>query len=135
MNIEKLIKIAIENLKNSYSPYSKFKVSAVLETKEGELYTGVNIENASYPAGICAERVAIFKAISEGKKDFKRLVLIAEANNKLKIAYPCGICRQVLNEFKTNNFEIIVASSINNYKIYNIDELLPYSFGSKDMED
>lgn len=135
MNIEKLIKIAIENLKNSYSPYSKFKVSAVLETKEGELYTGVNIENASYPAGICAERVAIFKAISEGKKDFKRLVLIAEANNKLKIAYPCGIYRQVLNEFKTNNFEIIVASSINNYKIYNIDELLPYSFGSKDMED
>lgn len=135
MDIEKLIKIAIENLKNSYSPYSKFKVSAVLETKEGELYTGVNIENASYPAGICAERVAIFKAISEGKKDFKRLVLIAEANNKLKIAYPCGICRQVLNEFKTNNFEIIVASSINNYKIYNIDELLPYSFGSKDMED
>ena len=135
MNIEKLIKIAIENLKNSYSPYSKFKVSAVLETKEGEIYTGVNIENASYPAGICAERVAIFKAISEGKKDFKRLVLIAEANNKLKIAYPCGICRQVLNEFKTNDFEIIVASSISNYKVYNIDELLPYSFGSKDMED
>lgn len=73
MNIEKLIKIAIENLKNSYSPYSKFKVSAVLETKEGELYTGVNIENASYPAGICAERVAIFKAISEGKKILKDL--------------------------------------------------------------
>lgn len=135
MDIEKLIKISIENLKNSYSPYSKFKVSAVLETKEGEIYTGVNIENASYPAGICAERVAIFKAISEGKKDFKRLVLIAEANNKLKIAYPCGICRQVLNEFKTNDFEIIVASSISNYKVYNIDELLPYSFGSKDMED
>lgn len=135
MNIEKLIKIAIENLKNSYSPYSKFKVSAVLETKEGELYTGVNIENASILQVFVQKRVAIFKAISEGKKDFKRLVLIAEANNKLKIAYPCGICRQVLNEFKTNNFEIIVASSINNYKIYNIDELLPYSFGSKDMED
>jgi cytidine deaminase len=89
-----LVKIAVEQLAKSYSPYSHYPVSAALMTSTGKIYTGVNIENAAYPVTICAERVAVFKAVSEGELKFKALAVVTENGGS-----PCGSCRQVLSEF------------------------------------
>ncbi len=113
---------AIEAKKNSYSPYSNFKVGAALLTKDGEIYTGCNIESVSYTPTCCAERVAFFKAISEGNKEFEAIAISGDK----EYCYPCGVCRQVMSEFCDKNFKIYV-----NDKVYTLDELLPYSF---DME-
>lgn len=122
--IKRLISFAKEASKFSYSPYSNYKVGAALLTKSGKIFTGTNIENASFPAGMCAERVAIFKAISEGFKDFAALAIYAQG--KL-FPYPCGICRQVIAEF-SKDLPIISAKSENKYVIKNISELLPSVF-------
>jgi len=95
---KKLLKKAKEVLKNSYSPYSKFKVSSSLITEEGKIFTGVNVENASYGLTICAERVAIFKAVSQGYKNIKAILVYADKNP----CYPCGACLQVMSEFNKN---------------------------------
>ncbi|MEA3475698.1 MAG: cytidine deaminase [Candidatus Cloacimonadota bacterium] len=122
--IQELILSAKKVSQNSYSPYSNYKVGAALLTKSGKILTGTNIENASFPAGICAERVAIFKAISEGFKDFKALAIYAEGKH---LPYPCGICRQVIAEF-SKDLPIVIAKSEKEYMIKNISELLPSSF-------
>lgn len=114
-----LMEKAIEAKNNSYSPYSNFKVGAALLTKDGKIYTGCNIENASYSPSCCAERVAFFKAISEGYKDF---VAIAISGDKEK-CYPCGVCRQVMSEFCDDDFKIYIDD-----KEYTLKEMLPYSF-------
>ena len=122
----KLMKEAIKAKQNSYSPYSNFRVGAALLTKDDEIYTGCNIESVSYTPTCCAERTAIFKAVSEGKKDFKAIAI----NGDTDFCYPCGVCRQVMNEFCDKEFKIYVGNE-NEIKEYTLDDLLPYSF---DME-
>lgn len=127
--IEKLIKKAIEMLNFSYVPYSNFHVGAALLTSEGEIYTGCNIENAAYGPSNCAERTAIFKAVSEGKKDFEAIAIVGGKNGKIEdFCPPCGVCRQVLAEFCKKDFKIILAKSTDEYKIMTLEQLLPESF-------
>ena len=127
--IEKLIKKAIEMLNFSYAPYSNFHVGAALLTSEGEIYTGYNIENAAYGRSNCAERTAIFKAVSEGKKEFEAIAVVGGKNGKIEnFCPPCGVCRQVLAEFCKKDFEIVLAKSTNEYKIMTLEQLLPESF-------
>lgn len=123
-----LIKQAILAKKNAYVPYSKFHVGAAVLTESGEIYTGCNIECASYTPTICAERVAIFKAISEGEKKIKAIAIAGDSS----YTYPCGVCRQVIREFGKDAI-IIVANNENEYKEYTLNELLPYSFGPEDL--
>lgn len=123
----------LELLNNSYAPYSNFRVSAIVETTDGNIYTGVNIENASYGASVCAERVAIFKAVSEGyrKGDFKRLHVMVDSP---KISSCCFMCRQVISEFFNNNTEIILYNNKGEYKTYTKEELCPLPFDSEDLD-
>ncbi|MBR1442502.1 MAG: cytidine deaminase [Firmicutes bacterium] len=133
---KKLIRTAFESLKYSYAPYSHFNVSAALLGKDGNIYTGVNVENACYPAGICAERNAVFSAVAKGCKEFEAIALCGGENgNVKKYCFPCGICRQVLSEFaKPDEFKVICAISEEDYIEKTLDELLPESF-TKNMLD
>lgn len=124
MEIKELINLSIQAQQNSYSPYSKFKVGASLLTKSGKIYLGANVENASYGATICAERNAINKAINDGEKDFDAICITCDKNT---LAYPCGICRQVMVEFSPT-MKVIVAKNENEYEIHSARELLPYFF-------
>lgn len=129
---EKLILSAIEARKKSYSPYSNFKVGAAIITNTDKIYTGCNIENVAYSPSNCAERTAIFKAVSEGEMKFKAIAIVG-GKDQLEECFPCGVCRQVLTEFcDKEEFKIIIATSIENYKVYTLKELLPNSF-SKEM--
>lgn len=129
LDINKLIKKALEAKERAYVPYSKFKVGAALLTEDGELFTGCNIEVSSYSPTLCAERTAIFKAISEGHKKIKAIAVVGDSD----FTYPCGVCRQVMREFG-KNATIIVANSEEDYRIYKLEELLPHSFGPEDLE-
>lgn len=128
-NIEELIQIALDNKENSYSPYSNFRVSAVVMTKNGEIYKGVNIENASYPATICAERSALAAAISEGARDFDTIIITGDSVD----TYPCGVCRQFMAEVLDTDTKVVIANSKTDYKTYTMEELLPHSFNKKDL--
>lgn len=121
---EELIKRSIEAQKYSFSPYSHVCVGAAILTKENKIFTGCNIENASFGATICAERNAIFKAISEGEKEFKAIAITSNLDDFI---YPCGICRQVLSEFSPD-ITIILKSKNNEIKVKTIKELFPNSF-------
>ena len=129
--IEKLIDTAIEQLKFSYTPYSNFKVGAALLTKSGKIYTGCNIENASYTPTNCAERTAFFKAVSEGVRDFQAICIVGGKKGKLtEYTAPCGVCRQVMMEFcDPKTFQIILAVDKERYEIYTLEELMPLGFG------
>lgn len=129
--VEKLIDTAIEQLKFSYTPYSNFKVGAVLLTKSGKIYTGCNIENASYTPTNCAERTAFFKAVSEGVRDFQAICIVGGKDGKLTgYTAPCGVCRQVMMEFcDPKTFQIILAVDKERYEIYTLEELMPLGFG------
>lgn len=129
--IEKLIDTAIEQLKFSYTPYSNFKVGAALLTKSGKIYTGCNIENASYTPTNCAERTAFFKAVSEGVRDFQAICIVGGKNGRLtEYTAPCGVCRQVMMEFcNPKTFQIILAVDKERYEIYTLEELMPLGFG------
>ena len=118
-----LIQEATLARKNSYSPYSNFAVGAALLCRDGKVYTGCNIENGAYPSSICAERVAIFKAVSEGEKDFEGIAIVSDIQ-----APPCGACRQVMSEFVKPDFKVIIATSTEDYKTFDFAELLPLSF-------
>ena len=122
--VEKLIDTAIEQLKFSYTPYSNFKVGAALLTKSGKIYTGCNIENASYTPTNCAERTAFFKAVSEGVRDFQAICIVGGKNGKLtEYTAPCGVCRQVMMEFcNPKTFQIILAVDKERYEIYTLEE-------------
>lgn len=123
-----LVSFAKKELKNSYSPYSGFKVAAALITKSGKVYTGANIENSSYSATVCAERVALFKAISNGEHGFEAIAIVCEKGD---FCYPCGVCRQVMSEFCDESFRIILEGN-NIIKSHTLEELLPHSFKLKD---
>jgi len=130
MNVKEIIEDAIELNKRSYSPYSKFQVSAILVTSEDNRYEGVNIENASYSMTMCAERVAMFSAIANGDKDFLAMVIVGGKNGDITdFCFPCGACRQVMAEFcDPDKFMIILAKSPQIYNVYTLRELLPQSF-------
>nr|WP_042145596.1 cytidine deaminase [Paucisalibacillus sp. EB02] len=128
---QELINNAIEIRERAYVPYSKFKVGAALLTKSGKVYTGCNIENAAYPVSLCAERVAIFKAISEGETEFVELAVVADTERPVP---PCGSCRQVMSEFFESEMNIHLTNLNNNTITVKMDELLPFSFQKSDME-
>lgn len=129
MTYQELLKMAYEATEHSYAPYSKFKVGAALLTEDGKVFTGCNIECASFGATNCAERTAVFKAVSEGYKNYKAIAVVSESE---KFTYPCGICRQVLNEFAP---EIdIVLDNHGEMLVINLKEMLPYSFGPTDLK-
>lgn len=136
-NINKqLIEAAIEATKYAYVPYSNFKVGAAILADNGKIYTGCNIENASYSPTNCAERTAIFKAVSEGVTKFKKIAVVGGPNGNLEnYCPPCGVCRQVIAEFAEDDFELILGTSKNTYEVYNFfKEVLPLSFTAKDLE-
>ena len=131
-----LCRAAIQAMKQSYSPYSGFKVGAALLTKDGKIYTGCNIENASFSVTVCAERTAIFKAVSEGETEFAMLAIAGGKNGKLQGEVPpCGVCRQVLSEFCDKDFPILLVTDENNFKQYTLGQLLPLTFGNTYIEE
>lgn len=133
---KKLIKLALEARKKSYAPYSKFLVGAALLCKNGEIYTGCNIENAAFTPTNCAERTAIFKAVSEGNTQFDKIAIVGGKKDTQSLDYcaPCGVCRQVMTEFvDVDNFQIILAKNENEYQVYSLNELFPLNFGPKDL--
>ena len=128
--IAKLILAAFSARTFSYSPYSNFAVGAAVLCSDGEIYNGCNIENSSYPVGICAERAAISKAFSFGKRDFKAIAIVGGLSNASKPEYcpPCGMCRQFLSEFCDSDFAVITAKSQAEYRLFRLGDLLPESF-------
>ncbi|MCR6513489.1 MAG: cytidine deaminase [Clostridium sp.] len=131
MNSKELIKSAIEAREKAYCPYSNFKVGAAVLFEDGKIYTGCNIENASFGGTNCAERTAIFKAVSEGNRVLKEIALIGDPNN---YTYPCGICRQVLTEFaESGDVKVYIIKNENDYIVKTIEELMPGSFTKKDL--
>lgn len=142
--IQLLITEAVKARQMAYAPYSEYLVGAALVVPSGKIYTGCNVENASYGLTNCAERTAIFKAVSEGQRHIDAIAIVGDplvetdtneaddAASKIKTdyAYPCGACRQVLSEFlpDSGDIDIIVANSVDDYKLLKLSELLPYSF-------
>ncbi|GAB3802528.1 cytidine deaminase [Virgibacillus kimchii] len=119
-------------MKNAYVPYSNFRVGAALLTESGEVYTGCNIENAAYPVSCCAERVAIFKAISNGETAFAEMAVAADTNRPVP---PCGSCRQVMSEFFDKSMAIHLTNLQHDVKTVSMEELLPFSFEHADMTE
>ena len=133
LTIDEIILEAKKAQKSAYAPYSNFNVGAVLECKDGTIFYGANVENASYGLSICAERNAIFQAVLKGyrKDDFVKLCLITDSKS---IASPCGACRQVISEFFLKETPIILATTNGEKLITNIGELLPYSFDEENLK-
>ena len=129
-----LMRLAEDARAYSYTPYSHFAVGAALLTKSGKVYTGCNIENASYTPTVCAERTAVFEAVSEGEKEFAAIAIIGgPAGEKGRFCAPCGVCRQVLREFCELDFRILLGS-VDKVQAYTLGELLPTSFGPLDLK-
>ena len=133
---EQLIAKALEARGFSYSPYSNYQVGAALLCKDGRIFTGCNIENAGYGPTNCAERTAIFKAVSEGYTDFIAIAVVGgKAGDVIdNYAYPCGVCRQVMAEFCRSDFEVLVAKSVKEFREHNLEELLPERFGPVNLQ-
>jgi cytidine deaminase len=136
INESKLIELALKARQASYSPYSNFMVGAAILTESGKVYTGCNIENASYSPTNCAERTAFFKAVSEGEKRFKSIAIVGGSRDgSLDYCAPCGVCRQVMMEFcDYDNFKVILGKSATEYKVYSLKELLPIGFGPANLD-
>ena len=130
-----LIISAMEARKKAYAPYSGYMVGAALLTNDLRIYTGCNIENAAFTPGICAERCAISKAVSEGSLKFKAIAIAGSPKGEAltRYSYPCGVCRQVMREFCRDDFEIILGTSAENYKIYTLSQILPLGFGPSNL--
>nr|WP_315100726.1 cytidine deaminase [uncultured Catonella sp.] len=139
MEYKELVELALEGRKTAYTPYSHFKVGAALLTKSGKVYKGCNVENAAYSPGNCAERTAIYKAISEGIMEFSAIAIVGGAEDKedLQICPPCGVCRQVINEFvDADEFDVILGTNRpEDMKVFKLKELLPLGFGPKNLND
>ena len=125
MTEKELIQTAVKMLDMAYVPYSHFPVGAALECDDGTVYTGCNIENAAFGPTICAERTAVAKAVSEGHRDFVRIVVAGRSKD---FCVPCGVCRQVLREFAPN-MEVICLNGAGEEQVFTLPELLPHSFG------
>ncbi|MGG0279748.1 cytidine deaminase [Bacillus pacificus] len=131
MDKKKYIEEANKMLEKAYIPYSKFPVGAALVTKEGKIYTGCNIENASYGLCNCAERTAIFKAVSEGERDFSYLVITGETDGLIS---PCGACRQVIAEFCDSKMPVLLTNVKGDEKEVTVEQLLPGAFSIEDLK-
>ena len=125
MATTELIDLAIETSKKAYVPYSHFPIGAVLVAKNGQIFTGVNIENASFGLTNCGERTAIFKAISEGVTEFEELIVYGETQKPVS---PCGACRQVMAEFFPQKLKVTLVAKDKSTVVMTVRELLPYSF-------
>lgn len=119
-----LLTLAMDASEKAYAPYSRFKVGAALECLSGRVFTGCNVENAALGTTMCAERVAIYKAVSEGEKEFSRIAIYGESDD---YCMPCGSCRQVLSEF-SKDMEVLCARRTGGYVSYKLNELLPHTF-------
>lgn len=129
MTNEELIDKAQQAMQKSYAPYSKFRVGAAILMADGTVFSGCNIENASFGLSICAERVAIFKAIAEGRRDFKALAVVCDSDN---YCAPCGACRQVMTEFAVE-MPVIMANRQKKYTVQSVQELIPGFFSPQDL--
>jgi cytidine deaminase len=124
-----LIDLANEARQRAYAPYSNYRVGAALRTKSGRVYTGVNVENAAYPAGICAERTAVFRAVTEGEREFEVISVVTDNGGS-----PCGSCRQVLSEFGLDTIVLIADGSGALVKETSVRDLLPDAFSGRHLE-
>ena len=127
---EHMLDLAYKAMERAYTPYSHFRVGACLKGKSGTYYLGCNIENASYTPTNCAERTAVFKAVSEGEREFEAIVIVCSGKNP---AAPCGVCRQVLREFCKSDMPVVFADAKRNYIESTLGDLLPHSFGPEDL--
>ena len=127
---EKMLDLAYEVMARAYTPYSHFQVGACLKGESGKYYLGCNVENASYTPTNCAERTAIFKAVSEGEREFESIVIVCSGKSP---AAPCGVCRQVLREFCKDDMPVVFADKDRNVIESTLGELLPHSFGPEDL--
>lgn len=135
MNEIELCKEAIDAMKNAYAPYSGYKVGAALLTEKGKLFAGCNIENAAYTPTVCAERVALFNAISSGERNFTAIAVAGGKDGVISGAFPpCGVCRQVMAEFCAPDFTVLVVTGEDSYKKYTLNELFPQAFTPKNIE-
>ena len=133
MTDKELMDVAVKAREMSYSPYSNFRVGAALLGKSGKVYTGCNVENAGYSPTNCAERTALFKAVSEGEREFDAIAIVGGLGDTINdFCAPCGVCRQVLAEFCNKDFRFILGSP-KELKILTMEEILPYSFGKGDL--
>lgn len=137
MSDRELIESALRARRFSYSPYSHFAVGAALLTKSGKVFTGCNIESAAYSPTVCAERTAVYKAVSEGERAFAAIAIVAgraeETDVLLNFAAPCGVCRQVLSEFDGGDLRILLAKSPDEFRVYTLGELFPLRFSAEGM--
>lgn len=131
-----LIRMAIAARKFAYTPYSDFKVGAALRAKNGKIFTGCNIENASFTPTVCAERTALFKAVSEGITEFTDIAIVGARTNEIneQITSPCGVCRQALFEFGGKDLNVILAKTEDDFIEEDLNTLLPYGFGPSNVE-
>ncbi len=135
MTDKELYGLAVKAMKNSYSPYSNCKVGAALLCVDGKVFTGTNIENAAFGPTVCAERVAVFKAVSEGEKEFSKIAVVGGKGGVINgIFAPCGVCRQVLREFCQDDFQILLGETENSFKIVTLKELFPLSFSPENVK-
>lgn len=133
MSDEKLMELALQARESSYSPYSHFRVGAALLCADDSVYTGCNIENAAFTPGICAERTAIYKAVSEGKRAFTAIAIAGGSEDSAPaLTAPCGVCRQVMREFCEDDFRIYMVGKDGVYLERTLNEILPDSFRPKD---
>ena len=134
MTDQSLVKIAFEARERAYTPYSQFQVGAALLAKDGQVFTGCNIESASFTPTNCAERTAFFKAVSEGVTEFAAIAIVGGPKGaSTTLCSPCGVCRQVMAEFCESDFRIIMADSDNNIQVMTLDEILPMRFGPANL--
>jgi len=134
INYKELVQAAVDAKAMSYSPYSQFRVGAALMAKNGTVYMGCNIESASYSPTNCAERTALFKAVSEGEREFVAIAVAgSQKNAEPDYCYPCGVCRQALKEFVKDDLVVIIAKTASDYRVHNFGELFPHGFGPEDL--
>ena len=131
---KQLIETAVKAREMAYAPYSHYKVGAALLAKSGKIYTGCNVENASFTPTNCAERTAFFKAISEGDREFEMIAIVAgkDGEELSKNCTPCGVCRQVMTEFCNKDFKIILGTP-DDFKVFTLEEIMPYSFTATEL--
>ena len=131
-----LVRQAFLAQQQAYAPYSEFLVGAALLTEDGKIYQGCNIENAAYSPGNCAERTAFFKAVSEGRRDFKAIAIVGNKRGEAgDYCPPCGVCRQVMREFcAPDDFKIYLAKSPEDYREFTLEQILPMGFGPENLE-